>query len=622
LEQKTIYKIFAVLILVSLIPMFLIYSGYEPFPTAAAAPAQGEEWNPIGPYADRVIFRVIVGEDIQTAALLSGLVDHLTDDVQLDYIEELEGDPNIFLSETDRLAFGHLTINCLNYPFSIPALRRAYAHCFDKFQMSSIMKEGVGYAIDSPLPPSAGVWYNNNTQSFKEPNVAAAIAELEAAGFVDLDGDGFREAPNGDPFIMDVWYGASAPQWGAAFTAQEARCNEAGLRITTTPISWSYLSGTLLHQIPRPYDAVSYAWLTGTNPLILETWNTENIPNPNGNGCNWSNASYDAAIDVMMTAPDKATVLAAAHLAQDIIVDQCPIIPFYSNYIINGQRIDRWDQESFIVATGWGTATMNRWNPRTVQLREGDPERDPVTGTGGTFTSQIGSALTGQNPLTSQDAVTNYVMYQIYPEGLTGYDPINHVDSPNGGIAWEWTTTELAEGMQYDFTLVGSDDDHPAAYWHDMGGDYGGMVTAYDVEFSYNYIADNNIPLYLTNIQYLESIEAIDQWHVRIISNTKSYWSFDYLSGWDVLPMHIWEGVITPTTFTNPRPVGYGPYQWDQRLEGEYIQMVFWERYHMGIEGHTIGVEEEPSYLILYIAVGVLVIVVVLLGSVWYLRKT
>jgi ABC-type transport system substrate-binding protein len=324
----------------------------------------------------------------------------------------------------------------------------------------------------------------------------------------------------------------------------------------------------------------------------------------------------------MMTAPDYATVLAAAHLAQNIIVDQCPIIPFYSNYIINGQRIDRWDQESFIVATGWGTATMNRWNPRTVQLREGDPERDPVTGCGGTFTSQIGSALTGQNPLTSQDAVTNYVMYQIYPEGLTGYDPINHVDSPNGGIAWEWTTTELADGMQYDFTLVGSDAEHPAAYWHDMGGDYGGMVTAYDVEFTYNYIADYNIPLYLTNIQYLESVESIDQWHVRITSNTKSYWSFDYLSGWNILPMHIWEGVIAPTTFTNPRPVGYGPYQWDQRLEGEYIQMVFWERYHMGIEGHTIGIEEEPSYLMLYIGVGVLVIVVVLLGSVWYLRKT
>jgi peptide/nickel transport system substrate-binding protein len=140
------------------------------------------------------------------------------------------------------------------------------------------MKEGVGYAVDSPLPPSAGVWYNNQTESFKEPNVAAAIAELDAAGFIDLDGDGIREAPDGSKFVLDVWYGASAPQWGAAFTAQEPRLLQAGLAVVTTPIDWTYLSGELLDAIPRPYDAVSYAWLTGTNPLLLEMFTTENIP--------------------------------------------------------------------------------------------------------------------------------------------------------------------------------------------------------------------------------------------------------------------------------------------------------------------------------------------------------
>lgn len=602
--------------------MFLVYTGNEPIPYTAAAPAQDGEWHPIGPWIDKVIYRVIVGEDIQTAALVAGQVDHLTDDVQLDYLEELEADPNIYLSQTDRLAFGHLTINTLNYPFSITALRRAYAFIFDKFEMAQIMKEGVGYAVDSPLPPSAGAWYNNNTESFKEPNVAAAIAELDAAGFVDLDGDGIREAPDGSKFALDVWYGASAPQWGAAFTAQEARALEAGLLIGTTPIDWTYLSGELLDAIPRPYDAVSYAWLTGTNPLLLEMFTTENIPVPNGNRCNWSNASYDAAIEVMMTASDYDTVLDAAHLAQDIIVHNAPIIPFYSNFIINGQRIDKWEQDTYLIATGWGTGPMNRWTERLVQLKEGQPERDPNTGTGGTFVSQIGSAITGQNPLTSQDAVTNYVMAQVYPEGLTGYDPINHIDSTFGGLAWEWTVTELAEGMQYDFTLVGSDEDHPPAYWHDMGGDYGGMVTAYDVEFTYNYIADNDIPLYYTNILFLNSVVAIDEWHVRITSNGKSYWAFDFLSGWAVLPQHIWEGVIAPITFTNPLPVGYGPFMWDQRLEGEFIQLVFWENYHYGVEGHTFREEAAPSYLALYIGVGVLVIVVVLLGSVWYLRKT
>jgi ABC-type transport system substrate-binding protein len=601
--------------------MFLAYTGTEPVPYTAATPAQVAEWDPTAPWVDRVIFRVIVGEDIQTAALVSGQVDHLTDDVQLDYIEDLEGNPDIYLSQTDRLAFGHLTINTANYPYDQVALRRAYAHCFDKFEMAQIMKEGVGYAIDSPLPPSAGAWYNNQTESFKEPNVAAAIAELDAAGFVDLDGDGYREAPDGSPFTLEIWYGASAPQWGASFTAQQPRLIEAGLSVVTQPIDWTYLSGELLDAIPRPYDAVSYAWITSTNPLLLEMFTTYNIPVPNGNRCNWSNASYDDAIEIMLNAADYETVLDAAHLAQDIIVENCPIIPFYSNFIINGQRIDKWDQTSYLVPPGWGTGPMNRWTPRFVRLQEGHPERNTATGTGGTFVSQIGSAITGTNPLTSQDAVSNYVMAQVYSEGMSGYNPLTHTDSMWGGLAWDWTITELADGMQYDFTLVGSDDDHPPAMWHDMGGDFGGRVTAHDVAFSYNYIRDNQIPLYYTEITYLNECIALDDYHVRITSNGKSYWNFDYLGGWEVLPMHIWEGVVSPLTFTNPLPVGYGPFMWEQRLEGEFISLVFWENYHFGIEGHTLVDPPPPSYLALYIGVGVLVIVVVLLGSVWYLRK-
>jgi hypothetical protein len=49
--------------------------------------------------------------------------------------------------------------------------------------------------------------------------------------------------------------------------------------------------------------------------------------------------------------------------------------------------------------------------------------------------------------------------------------------------------------------------------------------------------------------------------------------------------------------------------------------MKFWDQYHRGIEGHTEEEAAPVDYLPIYLAVGVLVIVVVLLGSVWYLRK-
>jgi len=230
--------------------------------------------------------------------------------------------------------------------------------------------------------------------------------------------------------------------------------------------------------------------------------------------------------------------------------------------------------------------------------------------------------LCSQNPLTSTSVYGNYPLNQIYTS-LTGLnDPRDH--SPNfdgGGLAYTWTINEEADGLRFDFTLQGADEAHPAAYWHDMGGAHDGMVTAEDVKFSYDYIVNYSIPGYITAIPYYNRTVITDDFHLSMYTNGKSYWAFDQLRQWTLLPKHIWQGIISPTTFSNPLPIGCGPFSWYQRIEGEYVEMKFWENYHRGLEGHIAGEIAAPDYLPIYLAVGVLVIVVVLLGSVWYLRK-
>jgi ABC-type transport system substrate-binding protein len=147
-------------------------------------------------------------------------------------------------------------------------------------------------------------------------------------------------------------------------------------------------------------------------------------------------------------------------------------------------------------------------------------------------------------------------------------------------------------------------------------------VTTYDVEFSYNYIMSHRVPTYSASIPYLNSCRALDATHVEIITNGASYWAFDLTRGWTILPEHIWSGIVSPVTFTNPLPVGSGPFSWYRRIEGEYVELHYWENYHKGIVGHApIAPPETGGNLPIYIIVGVVVIIVVLLGSVWYLRR-
>ena len=606
--------------LVALVPMFLAYTGKEPAPVLSAAFAQGE-WDPDweGPYADRVIFHVIVGQDVQVAALIQGQIDHLADNVEASYIEDLEANPDIEVTRSGRLGFGHLSINCQRYPYTYPALRRALALAADKHEVATIMWGGLGFALDTPVPELAGVWHNPDTPNYKEPQVAEAIAELTAAGFVDVDGDGYVEAPDGSPFVFRPMYSIESPQWGAAMTSQAVYWDQAGISVEAQPLAFNTLLD-IVYTLPRNYDGANYAYGVSPNPLILQNFVTDQIANPEGNHLNWANDTFDYWVDVMMTESDYDTVLDASHQAQLVFAQQVPMLIWYSNWEVNAHRTDRW--EGYVVIPGWGTAGMNRWTPRIVKLQEGQPDRDPTLGTGGTFNTLIASAMDSQNPLTSTSVYGNYPLNQIYTS-LTGLnDPRDH--SPNfdgGGLAYTWTINEEADGLRFDFTLQGADEAHPAAYWHDMGGAHDGMVTAEDVKFSYDYIVNYSIPGYITAIPYYNRTVITDDFHLSMYTNGKSYWAFDQLRQWTLMPKHIWQGIISPTTFSNPLPIGCGPFSWYQRIEGEYVEMKFWENYHRGIEGHIAGERPAPDYLPIYLAVGVLVIVVVLLGSVWYLRK-
>jgi len=413
------------------------------------------------------------------------------------------------------------------------------------------------------------------------------------------------EAPNGQDFEFEIMYAAEAPQWTAAMMSQK---EYSGIPVKLSAIAFNTLLDRV-YTIPRDYDGACYAYgLSNPLPTHLQEWTTDNIANPEGNQMNWSNEDYDEQVEIMMTSSDFDEVLDAALEAQDIFVSECPMIVWYSNWEVNAHRIDRF--EGWVVSPGHGTGPMNHWNPRKVRLKEGQPERDPVTGCGGVLRTIIAAEMDSQNPLTSTSVYGNYPLSQIYCS-LTGEtDPRNHEVTKRSGLAYDWTREELDYGLNFTFHIF------PNATWHD-----GEPVTAEDVEFSYNYIKNNSIPTYAVAIPYLNSCRAIDDYTVEIITNGKSYWAFEQIRGWTILPKHIWEGIISPVTFTNPTPIGCGPFKWYRRIEGEYVELRFWEKYHYGILGHYRAPTPPPPILPVYIGVGVLVIVVVLIGSIWYLRK-
>ena len=111
------------------------------------------------------------------------------------------------------------------------ALRRAIIHGFRIDEQLEILDKGQSVRAHTPLPPAV----SGHDPAFVSPTLeyspAKAKALLDLFGYVDRDGDGFREAPDGRPFSFQH---ASVP------TLRERQRNELwkksmdaiGLRVT------------------------------------------------------------------------------------------------------------------------------------------------------------------------------------------------------------------------------------------------------------------------------------------------------------------------------------------------------------------------------------------------------
>ncbi|MDH5264584.1 MAG: ABC transporter substrate-binding protein [Betaproteobacteria bacterium] len=88
------------------------------------------------------------------------------------------------------------------------ALRRAMVLAHDRDSEIHVLRKGQAVAAQSPVPPGIVGYdpaFRSNAQDY---DPARAKALLDLAGYVDRDGDGWREQPDGTPLVVDYKYQA------------------------------------------------------------------------------------------------------------------------------------------------------------------------------------------------------------------------------------------------------------------------------------------------------------------------------------------------------------------------------------------------------------------------------
>lgn len=164
-----------------------------------------------------------------------------------------------------RLSFNYMTKNENNKKaFDSVDFRRAVSLATDR---NTINKSAAfGYLSDeiptvTGLPPMLSSYVNKDAKALSDPYVKFDLAEagkiLDAAGFVDKDGDKFRDNPDGTPIKFDIISPAGWSDWNAGAQIVAENLQKIGINATNAP---------------KELGVVTEAWGTGDFDMLYTAY--------------------------------------------------------------------------------------------------------------------------------------------------------------------------------------------------------------------------------------------------------------------------------------------------------------------------------------------------------------
>ncbi len=212
-------------------------------------------------------------------------------------------------------------------------LRQALSWAIDRNKLCALGWGGYATPGTTIMPP--GVWAANLDYHYQPAaaetfgfDLSKAKALLDAAGYKDTNGDGYRDY-KGKPITLRLWSRSSSPSSQVDGKLITSWWRSLGMKVTYTVLDegsitdaeYAYQGKTF-----RPnYDTVIWDWVGYADPGdTLQSFTTSQIGMWNDPG--WSNPAYDALVTRQASELDPHKRLALIHDAQRIFYDQAPYI--------------------------------------------------------------------------------------------------------------------------------------------------------------------------------------------------------------------------------------------------------------------------------------------------------
>ena len=407
-------------------PMEVLQVGNGPFKLVEYVPGQyakyvaNENFFKGRPYIDELLMPVITSPDAMLLALQKGEIDVFTWVVPVEAVPSLLENPNIGVHIYKSGTMYHWGFNNQKFPFNIKEFRHALAHCVDKREIVTTLLHGYGRPGRFGVYPPTEMWDHWLNPDPKcgvdayEFNLSKAAEILDRLGFVDSDGDGWREGPNGEEIDFEIGPPTYDPvRVRAAEMIRDwlAEIPGGGIKCHVVYQEWKTLWSRITAPLDSPHKIDS--WLLGSglgigSPDILRfRLHSSAIPNPNYYG--FINATFDELAEAQARELNFEKRAEYVKRMQEILAEEVPFIVLYHRNFVSPYRTDKF--------AGWVLPIQdgvdNQWSWWNVYLKEKEKElyKPPeTTPPPPTFWEQYGPIVTGAAILVAVIALAFAVM--------------------------------------------------------------------------------------------------------------------------------------------------------------------------------------------------------------------
>jgi len=196
--------------------------------------------------------------------------------------------------------------NVMNEPkYQDLKLRQAMYYAMNRDEWNEAFFYGVGKTVNTPVPSNHWISADNSELEQYKYDPEKAKSLLDEAGYKDVDGDGFREDPNGDAFTVKFsHYATNNPTFETRAQAIVQYWEEVGLKteLSMTDVNLYY---DQIEKADKSIEVFFGGWSTGTDPDPSGLWRSDALWNYSRWVSEKSDQLLDDALDVSIVGIDQ-----------------------------------------------------------------------------------------------------------------------------------------------------------------------------------------------------------------------------------------------------------------------------------------------------------------------------